>query len=282
MRQLSAKILENRKAGPRYYKMRLGAPYLARATAPGQFIEVRPSDAVDPLLRRPFSVHRIIRGGIEILYEVVGKGTEILARRKPGELLDVIGPLGKGFDIKSTVHSPRSTVVLVAGGMGVAPLVALAEKLVHSPQSTAHGKKIYALIGAKTKKQLICKKEFKELGIETLVSTEDGSEGCKGFITEILGSLLSTVDHGPWTVYACGPNAMLKAVAKIAAAHNADCQVSLEEKMACGVGVCLGCPVKVRSQFTKPDTRYPIPNTQYEYKMVCKDGPVFNAKEIIW
>ncbi len=205
-----------------------------------------------PLLRRPLSVHRTLRNAIDLLYEVVGIGTEALARRKAGELLDVIGPLGNGFDLGKARRA-----VLVAGGMGVAPLVALAEALAKKRA------KIDVIIGARTKSHIFCESEFKSLGCDVKVATEDGSKGTRGLATK----LLSTMSHEEMAIYACGPNAMLKEVARIAKARRLPCQVSLEEYMACGIGVCLGCPVKVKTG---------------GYKMVCKDGPVFDTKEILW
>ena len=154
---------------------------------------------------------------------------------------------------------------------------------------------MYALIGAKKKADLLCVKEIKKMGFKTLVATDDGSQGKKGFVTELLKDLLSasaTKIGGSASggiryplnanIYACGPASMLKAVSKIAASHNIPCQVSLEERMACGVGVCLGCPVKIKANHPAVGTQSSIRNTQYEYKMVCKDGPVFDAKDIIW
>lgn len=278
MKQVKATILENEAIGARYYRMRLAAPFLARTIAPGQFIEVRCHEGHDPLLRRPFSVHRIVPGGIDILYEVLGKGTEIISRKKKGDSMDAIGPLGHGFtlprDPRSTSHAP----IIVAGGMGVAPLLALAEEL------AGRSGGVTALIGARTKNDLLCEKAFKKLGIKVRIATDDGSKGKKGFITTLLKDLLLTSHLSPHTsrfaphtshlsprtsIYACGPHAMLKEVARIAAVHTTPCQVSLEERMACGVGVCLGCPVKVKSK-------------RGGYAMVCKDGPVFDAREIIW
>jgi len=270
MKQIEAKILKNEKIAAGFYRMRVKAPYLAKNSKPGQFVEVRCSDGSDPLLRRPLGVHRVTKNGIEMLYEIVGKGTELLSRKVTGEALDVIGPLGNGFDLnQQTGKQANRQTALVAGGIGVAPLLALAEDLAHSVERIAYRKrpKIYVLIGAKTKSHILCEKEFKKLGAEVLVSTEDGSCGKKGLVTDLLKNILAP---GPWplaTIYACGPAGMLKTVAHIARATHIPCQVSLEERMACGVGVCLGCPVKVRSG---------------EYKMVCKDGPVFDVEEIAW
>ncbi len=269
MRQLIAKITENSRVGPGFYKICIKSAYLSRNSRPGQFIEVLCSDGSEVFLRRPLGVHKITRVGIEMLYEVAGKGTELLSHKKKGGTLDVIGPLGNGFSID---HRPKIAdqrpIVLVAGGIGVAPLVALAEKIVH-------GKEIIVLIGACKKAHILCDNDFRKIGAKVMVATEDGSMGRKGLITEALDDLLWSADCGPSTIYACGPTGMLRAVSSIASKYDIPCQVSLEEKMACGVGVCLGCPVKIKTQ-------YPKPNTQYEYKVVCKDGPVFDSKEILW
>jgi len=271
---INAKILANERVGEDFRRMRLAAPYLAGSAKPGQFVEMRCTKGTDPLLRRPLGCHRITRGGIDVLYEIVGRGTELLAQKKAGESLDLIGPLGNGF-----APETAGAAILVAGGIGVAPLVALAEGLAQSAKRMAHSGKrnnIHVIIGAKTKNHILCEDEFKKLGCSVKVSTEDGSKGHKGLATELLPDLLrDTIPtrHAPRamryaTIYACGPAGMLKAVAGIARSHKVPCQVSLEERMACGVGVCLGCPVKMKASG--------------EYKMVCKDGPVFNSEEILW
>lgn len=272
MKQLQTKILGNRKVAPDFYKMRIESPYLAKTIQPGQFVEVRCGESTDPLLRRPFGAHRILKNGIEILYEVVGKGTGILAHKKPGDVLDIIGPLGNGFNLPAKTAQCRPQIVLVAGGIGVAPLLALAEKASLGCKTPASGKNLYALIGAKAKSHILCENEFKKAGARVLVSTEDGSNGKKGLITDYLKDVLWKLDDGIWTViYACGPNGMLEAVWDIASEKGAACQFSFESMMACGVGVCLGCPIKV--------ARGPA---DFEYKMVCKDGPVFNGSDIVW
>ena len=261
--------------GPERYSMVLDAPSIAKTIRPGQFIHVRCSGGLEPLLRRPFSLHRKTGRTIEILYKIVGKGTKEVAKKEKGDFLDIIGPLGNGFDTKLITHNSSLITILVAGGMGIAPLVALAEHIVHSPQSTAHKEKLHVLIGACTKSHILCEDDFKNLNAVVSIATEDGSKGRKGLVTDLLSYFLpSTVDCRLWTIYACGPNAMLAEVARIAKTRRVPCQLSLEERMACGVGVCLGCPVKVMS--------YKLRVMSYEYKMVCKDGPVFNAGEIIW
>ncbi len=263
------KILSNKKAGPDYFKMAIYAPGIARKAAPGQFVHLRCQNSAEPLLRRPFSFHRLSQNNFEILYKVVGRGTNLLAKRRKGDKIDVLGPLGNGFTTTHyTLHATRSKIILVAGGMGVAPLLALAEHIVHNSQYTTHSKKgkLYVLIGASTKGHILCEKDFKKLGAEVLITTEDGSKGRKGLITAYLEVLLSTVNSQLSTVYACGPKAMLKEVARLSLRFGISAYASLEEDMACGVGACLGCAVK----------------TTAGYKRVCKDGPVFNLREIKW
>lgn len=266
MKRLKAEILANEKVGAGFYKMRLASGYLAKSARPGQFVEVRCAGDGEAFLRRPFGVHRISGGGIEILYEVLGKGTELLSVKKSGEELDLIGPLGNGFDLDLA----SDINILVAGGIGAAPLVTLAESLIKKGS-----KRTYVMIGARTRSHVMCEEEFRSLGCIVKVSTDDGSKGYKGLVTEPMKKLLATCKLETYlpafrraTVYACGPTGMLKAVSSIAREYGIPCQVSLEERMACGVGVCLGCPVKVK----------PLGG----YKMVCKDGPVFNAEEIAW
>ena len=261
MKLLKIKIKENKRIAPGFYRMSVVSDYLTKSTKPGQFFEVKCSDTDKPLLRRPLGAHRILKNGVEMLYEVIGRGTELLSGKKRGDTLDMIGPLGNGFDItKSIIGSPRS-IILVAGGIGVAPLLALAEKF------SAKRQGLHVIIGAGTKAGILCEKEFKELGCFVMVSTEDGSKGHKGYVTDILKHFLKITNCQSSVIYACGPHPMLKAVSHIASLMNVPCQISMEERMACGIGVCLGCPVKIKAG---------------GYKMACKDGPVFDAKEIAW
>ncbi len=280
MKQLQAKILKNEEIAPGFFRMRIASSYLAKKARPGQFVEVRCGKETDPLLRRPLGIHRVVKDGIELLYEVVGRGTEIISGMKEKDACDLIGPLGNGFDIP-----PRpGASILIAGGNGVAPLLALAENLAYMGKT-----KIDVFIGACKKEHILCAEDFKKLGAKVYIATEDGSKGRKGFITSYLSDFLSAKRSKlNATIYACGPTGMLKAVSEIAWDNRLSCQVSLEERMACGVGVCLGCPVKVlapqrvnglASSPANPQTHSPV---HYAYKMVCKDGPVFNAEEIAW
>jgi len=273
MLQLKAKLNFNKKVKGNYFHLAIQAPRITKQALPGQFLNIRVNDSCEPLLRRPFSIHRVSGSSLEILYEVVGKGTEILSQRKPGDYLDVVGPLGSGFNLIPNTYN--QTPILVAGGMGVAPLVFLVEKLKES--------KPFLLIGAKTKSQILCEKEFKQLGCSVKIATDDGSRGFKGKVTELLEKILVAgrrsqvagrkikklvaCDLRPETIiYACGPRPMLKEISRISQEYRIPAQISLEEHMACGIGACLGCVVKTRQGFQR----------------VCKEGPVFKADEIVW
>jgi dihydroorotate dehydrogenase electron transfer subunit len=254
-----AKVLENKKAAPEHYRITLAAPKISSVALPGQFVMVKIGDGSDPLLRRPLSFNGIDRakGTIDILFKVVGKATRILSEIEPGEDLDIIGPLGNGFNLNNT----KELAIVVGGGAGVAPLLSLAKEL------KTKGKAVYVLIGANNINSVVCEEDFKVLGIETTVSTDDGTYGIKGLISDVLinvvGSKLSPANS---CIYACGPRPMIKALENISAQYKIPCQVSLEEWMACGIGACNGCTVK----------------TKQGYKKVCSDGPVFNVEDILW
>lgn len=264
------KVISNMKIGPSYYRMAVDIGAVLRIVKPGQFFSIRCSDGLNPLLRRPFSVHRVRgqkRESVEFLYKVIGEGTTFLSRKKKGDILDIIGPLGNGFDLKLSTIDYRLSIILVAGGMGVAPLFSLAEVIVQSTKYKVQSTRHFILIGAKTKGELLCEKDFKKLGFKVLVATEDGSKGKKCLATDLLKGLLLTTDNRQLiTIYACGPNHMLKEIARIVKTRRIDAFGSFEEHMACGVGSCYGCVIKTRDG----------------YKRVCKDGPIFNLEEITW
>lgn len=251
------KILSNAHLKERYFKLSFQDRELARKATPGQFIHVRVASDGEPLLRRPFSIHRVSNGKVEILYTIVGKGTEKFSQKKSGESLDIIGPLGNGFTFGTKHQTPNTKPILIAGGMGVAPLLFLAEKLVRNHP--------LVLIGAKTKNHILCENEFKKLGCEIRIATDDGSRGFKGYVSELFKKVLLTVDCRLSTIYACGPRLMLKEIRKLCSTKNIPCQASFEENIACGLGACLGCAVKTKTGF----------------KRVCFDGPVFDIKEVI-
>ena len=260
---IKAKIVSNRKIAPDHYVMGMEAPWLARNSSPGQFVTVRVREkTTDPLLRIPLGVHAIPKKGISLLYKVVGAGTELLSLRKKGEKIDILGPLGNGFDLAPLLREKDSRAIIVAGGHGIAPLYALAEAIVRKK------KRVDLFNGTDTKKHIVRSKELKKLGVKIHVTTEDGTQGYKGYVTDLLKDHLEryTLYDIRYTLYACGPRPMLAALAKIAKKFRIPAQVSLDAYMACGVGACLGCSVK----------------TTDGYKLVCKDGPVFDAQEIVW
>jgi dihydroorotate dehydrogenase electron transfer subunit len=278
--QAKAKIVYSKRIKGSYFKSILSSPRIALGALPGQFVNIKLNNCYEVLLRRPFSIHRVNGPNIEVLYEVLGKGTQILAQKKPAEYLDIIGPLGKGFNLEPCTldHVP----ILVAGGMGVAPLIFLADKLAQGTRHKTQTKRL-VLIGAKTKKQILCEKEFKKLGCDVKIATDDGSRGFKGKVSDLLRKVLVTGHRAQGTgvkikrlapcalyhepiLYACGPRPMLKEIANISKKYNIPAQISLEEHMACGMGACLGCAV----------------NTENGYQRVCKEGPVFAADEIVW
>jgi len=261
--QLKVKISSQTRVKNNYWHCEFSAAQIAKIALPGQFINIRVNALCEPLLRRPISIHGVSGSKIKIFYEVVGQATEILAQKKSGDCLDIIGPLGNGF-----YHAPRTThhaPILVAGGMGAAPLIFLAEKLaeVQSPKSKVQ---TMVLVGARTKEQLLCVNDFKKLGCDVKVATDDGSAGFRGRVSDLLKNLPCTLHPAPCTIYACGPKPMLKAIADISRERGIPTQLSLEEHMACGIGACLGCAVKTKNGF----------------KRVCQEGPVFYAQDLIW
>jgi len=246
-------ILSVRQVADLTYRIRFSSPQVARTAQPGQFLLIRIEKTLEPFLRRPMSVHRVGRedGWVEILFKIVGKGTRILAEKKAGDRLDVMGPLGKGFDL-----SAKGKFLLIAGGMGIAPLLFAAQELLRAKRD------FLFLVGFKNKGEICCVKELKNMGAELRIATEDGSVGCKGTVIDLLKDYSTSPNP---QLLACGPRAMLRQLARICEKWGLDCQVSLEERMACGLGACMGCPVKTRGG----------------YKLVCLDGPVFDLKEVL-
>lgn len=242
---------------PDVCRLTLHAPKIAEHARPGQFVMVRAGATLDPLLRRPFSIHKATGDGlVTILFKVIGKGTRLLAAASESTEIDLIGPLGRGFD--TTVAGPHC---LIGGGMGIAPLYFLAERLMRAGRQAANPP---VLLGAQTQAELmLLAEEFTELGYAVLTATDDGTIGHHGFVTELLDDILQEVQQ----VYVCGPMPMMRTVALKCRAAGTACQVSLETHMACGLGACLGCT-------------YPASGGGYLH--VCKDGPVLAAEEVAW
>ncbi|MCL2789519.1 MAG: dihydroorotate dehydrogenase electron transfer subunit [Desulfobulbus sp.] len=242
------------RLGADFHRLTLHAPRIALAARPGQFVMASCSPLSDPLLRRPFSIHRCIGADVlQLLIRVVGRGTELLAQCQPGQRLSLIGPLGQGF------HPPASeaSICLVGGGIGIAPLFFWAERLAANQRCTA-------LLGSRTGMELSqLAAEFTQLGCRVETATDDGTLGHHGLVTDVLAAHLSATDR----VYACGPMPMMASVAEMCRAVRIPCEVSLEAHMACGLGACLGCTVH---------------GANGRYLHVCKDGPVMAAEEVAW
>jgi len=266
-------ISKNQVIAPGYFLMEIESPEIAGEAEPGQFVMIKTRDGLEPLLRRPLSLHRISSTSIELLYQVIGKGTRSLSRTRPGEFLDLLGPLGKPFPLPK---SNSGSTLLVAGGMGIAPILALAEKIAKRsklpPKINIHQRnktKLILLYGAKTKTHLVRIQNFQKLGVEVKTVTEDGSAGRKGLATNLLRESLVSSPGQISAVYACGPRPMLKSVARIMKNKKIPLYLSLEEMMACGMGACLGCSVRAKGK-------------EIHYLRVCQDGPVFLAEDIIF
>ncbi len=258
-------ILENKKVAPGHYVLKMRAPGIARAARPGQFAQIICADSFDPLLPRPFSFLTADKKDISVLYQVVGKGTHLLSRIKKGETLGVIGPLGNGFGPGSSAEIS----ILVGGGVGIPPLLHLAQQRVKKNKASRKG--IHVFLGARHKSLLLCQKDFKRLGVTLHLATDDGSKGKKGFVTVLLEEFLKDTDTRLAKIYTCGPTPMLRAVSALASKFDVSCEVSVEVPMACGFGACLGCAIKVRG--TGQDHRFAI---------ACCEGPVFEGSNILW
>ncbi len=258
-RLYKAKILLHLPAGRGFYRLVLRAPEAAAAALPGQFVMLRVSENLDPLLARPFGISAVpSRSSIEIVYRVAGRGTALLTGREAGHTLSLLGPLGKGFPLPGN----DSTPVLVGGGSGFPPLHFLAQRA---------GSRAHFFIGSRNKECLPPAgiiKSFRDVTARVHIATEDGSTGARGMSIDILNAFLSkTETKTHLVIYACGPHAMLAAVSRTAAEHSIPCYVSMEERMACGLGACMGCSIPMKTG---------------GYKRACKEGPVFDAREIDW
>lgn len=268
MKQSIATVLERRPIGGGYNWLVLEAPEIALPARPGQFVHLRVPALEPSALRRPFSICDSSEGRLSILYKEVGRGTAAMAGLAPGSQVDLIGPLGNGFPLELPADS---TPLLVGGGYGVAPLLFLARGL-----SRAGARRGVLMAGGRTAADLLLRGRFAELGWEERFSTADGSAGVKGLVTDVLDSWLAGNPGSPATIFACGPDGMLRAVGARAGlrgdgAGRIDAWLSLDKRMACGVGACLACVQKVRS-----------PDGAERLASVCRDGPVFESREIVW
>ncbi|HSC29105.1 MAG TPA: dihydroorotate dehydrogenase electron transfer subunit [Vicinamibacterales bacterium] len=265
---IDAAVIANARLSGEYNVLSLAAPEIAALARPGQFVMVRPSQSTDPLLRRPFSIFEIVRQadgtptGITLLNKQVGVGTRLLYEVEPGARVACLGPLGRPFE---PVDQPAQAW-MVAGGVGLAPFVTLAETLV------ARGTAARLFYGARRAGELFHVDLFERLGVEVVLSTEDGSRGSTGFVTSPLAAALAAL--GPdeeVKLFVCGPTPMMRAAARLAESSGRPCEVSLEQVMGCGLGGCYSCVVLARRADAPPG-----------FVRSCLEGPVFDARRIVW
>ena len=259
-KQEQAELINKEQLTSDIYKFSVQAPKIVKDAKPGNFIEIRVSDQTEPFLRRPISIYNLDRenGILEFIFQVKGKGTEILAKKKIGDLIDIVGPLGYG----TFKYENYNNLAIIGGGIGVFPLYELAKC------AKKDNKNVNIYLGFRNKEYVVLEDEFKNVSDNLTITTDDGSYSEKGFAINFLEKDIEAgkVD----SIYACGPLPMLKTVQKLAVEKNIPCQISLEEKMACGLGVCLGCAVKTAKS----------PKDAPEYWHGCKAGPVFQAKDV--
>jgi len=243
-----------------YYALAIDAPAVGREARPGQFVMVKVADNSFPLLRRPLSIHDAGEWGIELFFKVAGLGTGILAGKKPGDALDILGPLGKGYALGEGVRGRRAC--LVGGGRGIAPLYFLGREL------QARQAVVTVLYGGRSESDIPLRKKFEAAGLGLRCSTDDGSCGFAGLATDLLRGEIDRA--APDALYVCGPDAMMKAVAELSRARGIPGQFSLEALMGCGIGACWGCVHRIRNE------------SGDGWVKICEDGPVFPGEKIVW
>jgi dihydroorotate dehydrogenase electron transfer subunit len=275
--QQTASVVENVQVARDTFRLRLECPEIAERITPGQFVMLRLAGWDDPLLGRPLALYDTVTDaegqpiGIDVVYLVVGKLTGHLAEFHPGEKLELWGPLGNGFSPQPTDH-----LIMVAGGIGQTPFVALGREHLggrrygQTPREVPVCQRVTLCYGARSKEFLAGLDDFAAAGVDVQISTDDGSAGHHGLVTDLLTDVLATTS-GDRRVVCCGPEPMMEAVSKVARQVIVPCQVSLETPMACGIGICFSCVTKVRTDGDK-----------WDYKRTCVDGPVFDAEQIVW
>lgn len=265
---VDAEVISNTRLSDEYNVLAFAAPDIARLTQPGQFMMVKPSRGVEPLLRRPFSVFEILRDtqgtpiGVSLLNKRIGVGTGQLYALEAGDRIPVLGPLGRPF----TPTAAGSHAWLVAGGVGLAPFATMAEALL------ARGVPTTLFYGARRAADLYYADWFRERGVTVVTATEDGSAGDRGFITVPLARAFDKRSaEDAISLYACGPTPMMRAVSDLALRHGEDVEVSLEQTMGCGLGGCYSCVVRVREDGKAP-----------HFVRSCLAGPVFRGRDLVW
>lgn len=266
---MNGTVVRNNEICAGHFFLSIKLPASFKTPMPGQFVMARERGRIDPLLGRPFSVYHFERSEdgvtIAILYKVVGKGTRLLSRRREGDSLEVLGPYGRPFDIYPDVER----VVFICGGIGAAPITYLASH--YRGQSGTRNVDLICYYGASKAEHLVGLEKIRDIVSDVLISTDDGSSGYKGLVTERFAEDVSSYELGTTRVYACGPRPMFEQLSKLLAGTPLSCQILIEERMACGLGACLGCTVLVRDN-----------EGQVTHARACMEGPVFNIGDIHW
>jgi dihydroorotate dehydrogenase electron transfer subunit len=245
-------VIETIKVHENIFIQKIHSPEIAKTIRPGQFLNIRVSETNTPLLRRPFSICDVDGENIFIMFNIMGEGTKILACKQSGSLVDILGPLGNGFNLDGNYKS----AVIVAGGLGSAPFPYIMRMIKDK-------KNIQSFVGGRSKEDVIT------YAMENVqVATEDGSLGFTGNVIQLLEKNLVKINISSTKVFGCGPNAMLRALKDFCIKNKLDCEVSTESVMACGFGICQGCPIE-------------SVNNSDKYMLICKDGPVFNVKDVV-
>lgn len=251
MQIINAEIIQSYELGNSVYIIQVHAPEIASAAKPGMFCNIKVSVSTFPLLRRPFSICDVEGEIVSFMFNVFGEGTRMLAHKKIGESLDILGPLGNGFELKDDYE----TAIIAAGGLGSAPFAFFTRVL-------PTDKKIYSFVGGRTSNDVIT------YGMKNvLAATDDGSKGFKGNVVELLNSNKGILDSQKIKIFGCGPTAMLRSLKEFCTVNNYNCEVSTECAMACGFGICQGCPIEAVDK--------------EGYYLVCKDGPIFNIRKVV-
>lgn len=257
-KMLNEKVVNIEELTPSLFRLTLESEYITEKAKPGQFVNIKCCEGINALLRRPISICSVNReqGLFDIVFEIRGTGTEFLSMKKPGDRVDIIGPLGNSFDISKD----NLKIAVVGGGIGVFPLLFLLKEAKHAQKS--------AFLGFRSTENAVLLEEFRKETENLYLSTDDGSLGNKGFITEILEQKLTENSYD--IIYSCGPTVMMKKAAQAAQRYGIGCQVSLEQRMGCGIGACLVCACKTRK------------DDGWQYSHVCSDGPVFWSTKVIF
>jgi dihydroorotate dehydrogenase electron transfer subunit len=276
--QVRTRVVENVQLARDTYRVRFECPEIARRIVPGQFLMLRLAGLNDPLLGRPLALYDVVHDSagqpvaVDVVYLTLGKMTRRLAQCSPGDALDVWGPLGNGFPARAADH-----LIMVAGGIGQTPFLALGQEYLGqrtygaTPRSVPRANQVTLCYGVRSADLLAGMSDFEAAGFDVRVSSDDGSIGHHGFVTDVLKDVLDQPPDGERLVVCCGPEPMMHAVAEVCRDRTTPCLVSLETPMACGIGICFSCVTKVRQ-----------PDGSWDWKRTCVEGPIFDAEKIEW